>query len=116
MSENPPPYGDDRQDYEPPADMPVPPEMDAPPAPLPPQRTSTGRTFWVWFLVVTVLNSIPVLGLLTGSVCILVGLIGAAASKDPSSRTKFGAVAAGGAVGMVVSAGICISQLSGGGI
>lgn len=112
MSENPPPYGNDREDFEQPAEMPVPPEMEAPAAPLPPEPKKSNSPFMVSFILTTVVCAIPVLGFLAGPICILVGLIGAGTAKSPSSRASFGGVAAGGAVGMVVGAGICIALAS----
>ena len=118
MSENPPPYGDDRKDFEPPADMPVPPEMDAPPAPLPPS-TSGRNPFTGAFIATTLVSAIPIIGILVGLLSILIGLIGAGTSKDPASRAKFGGAAAGGAVGiavgLVITAGICASAFNSGG-
>lgn len=109
--ETPPPYGDDRENL-----PPVPPELDAPPPQGLPGGTSPEvapkGSFLTAFIVSAVLNSIPVLGLLTGFVCIVTGLVGLGTAKNAASRAKFGGVAAGGGVGLMVSAGLCIAALT----
>lgn len=110
--ETPPPYGDDRESL-----PPIPPELDAPPPEGPPAPAPASKSaFWTWFIISALLNSIPILGLLTGFICIITGVIGSASSKNPNSRANFGGLAAGGAVGLMVSAGICMASISGGGV
>ena len=112
--ETPPPYGDDRENL-----PPVPPELDAPPPQnLPgaaPASPAKGQ-FLTWFIIAGLLNCIPGIGILTGFVCIITGVIGMATTKDPKTRANFGGLAAGGGIGMIVSASLCISALTSSGI
>ena len=106
----PPPYGDDRENL-----PPVPPELEAPAEEVPVDPTKAPKgSFLVWFIVSALLNCIPVLGFITGFFCILVGVIGMGASRNPKTRANFGGLAAGGAVGFMVSASICANALSAG--